>query len=95
MLWLFWKIMINRFLVKMAILLEPEKAHFLALLYLKLNFLFIKYPQKNFEALNTSFLNLKLKNKIDIQSIKIYYYFIIGIYIIYSNCFNGLVSGQK
>ena len=68
MLWLFWKIMINRFLVKMAILLEPEKAHFLALLYLKLNFLFIKYPQKNFEALNTSFLNLKLKNPLGIAA---------------------------
>ena len=62
------KILFNKFLLKLAKLLDPERAHFFSLLYLKFNFLNNLFFTKDFKSLNTTFCNIKLKNPIGIAA---------------------------
>ena len=62
------KILFNKFLLKFAKLLDPERAHFISLLYLKFNFLNKLFFEKDFKNLNTTFCNIKLKNPIGVAA---------------------------
>ena len=64
----FLKILFNKFLLKFAKLLDPERAHFISLLYLKFNFLNKLFFKKDFKSLNTTFCNIKLKNPIGVAA---------------------------
>ena len=62
------KILFNKFLLKLAKLLDPERAHFFSLQYLKFNFLNKYFFTKDFKSLNTTFCNINLKNPIGIAA---------------------------
>ena len=57
-----------KFLIKLVQLLDPEKAHFIALFYLKFNNFNRKCIQKDFKKLNTSFCNINIKNPIGLAA---------------------------
>ena len=62
------KILFNKFILKLAKLLDPERAHFISLLYLKFNFLNKVFFKKDYKSLNTTLCNIKLKNPIGVAA---------------------------
>ncbi len=62
------KILFNKILLEFAKLLDPERAHFISLLYLKFNFLNKLFFKKKFKSLNTTFCNINLENPIGVAA---------------------------
>ena len=62
------KILFNKLILKVAKFLDPEKAHFFLLLYLKFHYLIKIIPLKEFKSLNTKFCNIKLKNPLGLAA---------------------------
>ena len=62
------KKILNNLILLCSKYIDPEKAHALAIFFLKLHFLNKIYRPQNFKNLNTTFCNIKLKTPLGVAA---------------------------